>query len=377
MDKIEIQQLISFSKSINVLYVEDNQEARSQTIKVLENFFSNIIIGIDGLDGLEKFKNNKIDLIITDINMPKLNGLDMIEQIKKIDNEVFCLVISAYNETEYLLKAIELGVDGFLLKPVKINMFLPLLTKTIQNIKNRQEAKNSYIQQTKLATMGEMIDSIAHQWKQPLSIISMKLQALKIAKDYGNLNDSLIDESVSSIDMQIQHLLQTLNEFRNFCRPNTNIENVSLKSLIESALLLIKDILISNSIKTKIDIDENIVITTNVNEFKHIILNIVNNAKDAFIENNISKKIRQLVFTASVENNKLILDITDNAGGINPDILPYIFEPNFTTKQSKDGTGMGLYMTKQIIHKNDADIIAFNTNDGVSFRITQEKISKK
>jgi CheY-like chemotaxis protein len=127
MDKIEIQQLISFSKSINVLYVEDNQEARSQTIKVLENFFSNIIIGIDGLDGLEKFKNNKIDLIITDINMPKLNGLDMIEQIKKIDNEVFCLVISAYNETEHLLKAIELGVDGFLLSDFlrKPSIYLP------------------------------------------------------------------------------------------------------------------------------------------------------------------------------------------------------------------------------------------------------------
>ena len=98
--------LFEFAKTLKVLYVEDNEQARESTVSLLSNIFSNIEVGVDGKDGLEKFKEQKFDLVITDINMPIMNGLEMIEEIKKIDKDIPVIIISAHSENNYLLKAI-------------------------------------------------------------------------------------------------------------------------------------------------------------------------------------------------------------------------------------------------------------------------------
>ena len=135
----DIEEMIRFLKDIKLLYVEDNNEARESTLEVLEEFFSNITVAIDGMDGLDKFKNNDIELIITDINMPKLNGLKMIEEIKKIDKEVSVLILSAYGESEYFMESIKLGVDGYLLKPIEMSQFITILKKVTEKIKLKNE----------------------------------------------------------------------------------------------------------------------------------------------------------------------------------------------------------------------------------------------
>ncbi|MCD6432800.1 MAG: EAL domain-containing protein [Sulfurimonas sp.] len=142
---LNIEDIINYTSTIKLLYVEDNEEARTSTLTILEEFFNDIVVAVDGKDGLEKFQQQKIDLIITDINMPKLNGLDMIKEIRKIDKEISILVLSAYNESGYFMESIKLGVEGYLLKPIDIEQFMEMLQKVTKIFKLKDEAERNLI----------------------------------------------------------------------------------------------------------------------------------------------------------------------------------------------------------------------------------------
>jgi len=131
--------LLNISKLLKVLYVEDNETARISTLGMLENFFEYIDIAVDGLDGLEKFKKGGYDLIISDINMPNMNGIEMINEIRKIDKDVSVLILSAYNEPEYFIETIRMGIDGYLLKPIEFEQFVEVIRKSIEKIDLRQQ----------------------------------------------------------------------------------------------------------------------------------------------------------------------------------------------------------------------------------------------
>jgi len=138
-----IDQLIVYTKGLNLLYVEDNLDARETTLFLLEDFFDNVVVATNGEEGLEKFKEHNIDLIITDINMPKLNGLDMIREIREIDKEILIFVLSAYNESGFFMESIKLGVEGYLLKPIEIDQFLGILNKIVSTLALMQQAKTN------------------------------------------------------------------------------------------------------------------------------------------------------------------------------------------------------------------------------------------
>ncbi len=140
--KNKIKNLINFSRTLKILYIEDNLEAREQTLKLLKNFFSDIVVAVDGEDGLKKFKTYNPDLIFTDLNMPHMNGIDMLGEIREIDDDIPCIVISAHNESDYFIDAIKIGVDGFILKPIDINQFSTLLYKIVEKLKFKKEDIN-------------------------------------------------------------------------------------------------------------------------------------------------------------------------------------------------------------------------------------------
>jgi len=137
-----IDNTIKYSHSLTLLYVEDNLAAQESTLIILEEFFDTIITAIDGEDGLNKFKNNKIDIIFTDINMPKMNGIDMITKIRTINDEIPIIILSAYNESGYFMESIRLGVEGFLLKPIEMDQFTTVLEKTIEKVYLKIELEN-------------------------------------------------------------------------------------------------------------------------------------------------------------------------------------------------------------------------------------------
>jgi len=130
---------MKLAQGLHVLYVEDNQEARESTLGLLENIFTHITIAVDGQEGLEKFQTKHFDLVLTDINMPRMNGIEMLAQIREINKNIPILILSAYNESGYFMETIRQGVEGYLLKPIDLNQFVSMLYKTIEKIYLKKE----------------------------------------------------------------------------------------------------------------------------------------------------------------------------------------------------------------------------------------------
>jgi len=135
-------EILDITKTLKLLYVEDDSMSRASSLGLFELFFTNITIGIDGKDGLEKFKSDTFDIVISDINMPYLNGVDMFKLIRDFDEEVSLVLLSAHNEAEYLLKAIEVDVDSYMLKPLGKDNFTRSMTKVCEKIKLKRESQN-------------------------------------------------------------------------------------------------------------------------------------------------------------------------------------------------------------------------------------------
>jgi PAS domain S-box-containing protein len=141
MDMVDT--LLQHSHDFTLLYVEDNEEARKSTLELFDEFFTNIIIGVDGVDGIEKFQQNEIDLVITDINMPRMNGLEMTKKIRDIDEDIPILVLSAHNESSFFIDSIKLGIDGYILKPLDVEQLVHELYKIVSKLRAFEEAKES------------------------------------------------------------------------------------------------------------------------------------------------------------------------------------------------------------------------------------------
>ncbi|MDB2562251.1 EAL domain-containing protein [Sulfurimonas sp.] len=136
---MNVQNLINTTKSLKVLYVEDDEVSRLSVIELLENFFDEVTVAVNGKDGLEKFKTDTFDIVLSDINMPKLNGIDMLDEIRKLNKEVSALFLSAHNDNEHLAEGIRLSVDSFIVKPLSLNKLSLALTKISEKILLKRE----------------------------------------------------------------------------------------------------------------------------------------------------------------------------------------------------------------------------------------------
>ncbi len=229
------------------------------------------------------------------------------------------------------------------------------------------------IQQSRLAAMGEMIDIIAHQWKQPLSSISLYSSMLR-----DDFRDDLIDaayvEEVSRrIESQIDHLMRTMQEFRSFLHDDKRAEPFSIGETLESVLTLMHGELIKHQIELSCDPFIPINLTGYPNEFKHIFINLITNTREAFISRPDIKRRRISIYSLEEENQHLLC-FSDNAGGIPETLLDKVFEPRFTTKASSGGTGLGLYLCKKIVRRHGGEIRASLTKNGTLFTLKFPKI---
>jgi len=158
---IDLEKLVDSTKDLKILYVEDNKEARESTLLVLESYFNDIKIAVDGEDGFNKFQEYQFDLILTDINMPKLNGIQMIKKIRKINSTIPILILSAHNDPSFFMDSIKLGVEGYILKPLDMDQFPKIISKVTKIIKYKKEALSNlnFLQQYKEATNNNSIVS--------------------------------------------------------------------------------------------------------------------------------------------------------------------------------------------------------------------------
>ena len=235
-------------------------------------------------------------------------------------------------------------------KTKKLNEMNKNLEVLVENkTKELIQKENILNHQSKMAAMGEMIENIAHQWRQPLSLISTAATGAKLKKDFGNLNDADFYETMEIINSSAQHLSNTIDDFRNFFSNEKEASFFDVNTPIDKVLYLVSSKLKNRRIEI-IKNTQEIVILGLVNEFIQVLLNIINNALDAFEENDLENKF--IFIDVYKKENTLVLTIKDNAGGIKEEIINKIFEPYFTTKQKKQGTGIGLYMSNEIIKKH-------------------------
>ena len=493
-----------------LLIAEDDQIALETFVKLLKSSFPKIYTAQNGKEALQLYKEKNIDIVITDITMPIMDGIELITQIRALDNNIPIAILSARSEPDYFIKSIDLDVDGYIPKPINIKKAIQLINRFIQRLDQTQlQIKNTQLMQqykeiidentivsksdvngtityvneamaklteysieeligsnhniirhpdtpkelfeemwdtilakkiwkgkvknqkksgehywvdviinpildefgniiefiavrkditleveykialekqvqeqvdklrkqdqlmllkSKQAAMGEIVDAIAHQWKQPLNTINLKSDFLVVM----HKKDKFIpyEEVVACRDTVkkiVYHLIDTLNEFRDFLRPNKKTDKFALSGTINSALVLLKDDLLGESISINIDIKNEIIIDGIENEFKHVLINLISNAKDAFIQNNSTN--RKIDIITLVEDGKQRLIFKDNAGGIPKDIIENIFDSHVTSKAEGEGTGIGLYMSKQILDKHEALIDVSNKDNGACFII--------
>ena len=378
-------------KKLNILYVEDDDILRVELGKLLSKLFNKVILASDGKNGLDVYiddinNNKKIDLIISDINMPNMNGLEMIKNIREFDSEIPVILLTAHSDNNFLLEAISLHVSEYVIKPLNAHIliskieksYLPIEQKKLLEIKNKelyQLEKNrikdiQLYEQEKMASMTEMIGNIAHQWRQPLGVISGSTSDIRMKKELGILTDEKLDESLNAIENITQYLSQTIDTFRNFLKEKRETKEIVVQERIDTTINIIRASLENSHItlQKNINYDNPIKTTTVASELSRVIINIINNAKDILIEREITEP--WIKISLMQQQNKIIITIEDNGGGISEDIMSKIFDPYFTTKHQSQGTGLGLHVSYKIVVESlKGKLYAKNTDNGARFFI--------
>ena len=225
------------------------------------------------------------------------------------------------------------------------------------------------IEQQKLASMGEMIGNIAHQWRQPLNALGLVLQNIKKAYERDRLDEAYLDKAINKGKMLTNKMSTTIDDFRNMIKSEKLKERFFIIRVINEVVEMVDASLKNHNIEIELDCDDNLQTYSYPNELFQVLINLINNSKDAYIDQNKTGLIK---IKCNQKENDIFIEIIDEAGGIPFENPNKVFEPYFTTKDK--GTGIGLYMSKIIIEKDMKGILSVeNTQNGAKFIIKLPK----
>ena len=362
-------------EKFNILLVDDIYENIYSLKMLIEDGFDvNIFSALNVKDAISILMDNSIDLILTDVQMPNIDGFEFAKYLKTIEKTKYIPIIfitGIYDKDEYKTKGFNLGAIDYITKPINhvlLNAKLKIYIDIFMNKKIQEEIineKNSLlINQSKFIAMGEMINMIAHQWRQPLTTLGLILDRMNLLNNMNKLTSDVFKENYEKSSNLIQHMSKTIEDFRNFYRSDQTREDITIKNLIDSSINLISPAFTENLISHTIYISEetkNLNLNLNISKISQVLLNLYKNAMDEFILKNIENPMLKI----SCFNNSefLMIEISDNAGGIPKEYMNKIFEPYFSTK-SNNGTGLGLYMNKIIIEEQMKGFINVRNEKG-------------
>ncbi|MEN8146652.1 MAG: ABC transporter substrate-binding protein [Campylobacterota bacterium] len=241
---------------------------------------------------------------------------------------------------------------------------------TVEHLTNEKLRHKDEIlfKQSRLALMGEMLSMIAHQWRQPLAAISATSATIELKANGNRLDNETAKQKARDISKFSQHLSNTIEDFRSFFKPNREKDETTYDALVASALSIIEVSIANRNIQLLQELNCHETFSSYPNELKQVILNLIKNAEDALLEKAVEEPFVKI--TTYKQEEQYILEVSDNAGGIPEEIIESIFDPYFSTKKAKDGTGLGLYMSKTIIEEHcGGELHALNSSEGAVFRV--------
>lgn len=378
-----------------ILIVDDEATNVEILVEILNNKYE-LKVAYDGLIAINIAKKILPDLILLDIQMPKMDGFEVAHILKNNDEtkDIPIIFITAKTQKEVIIKALDSGAVDYIIKPffkeeLKLRIANHIKTAVLQKeLNNRNKIQEQLlIQQSKLASMGEMIASIAHQWRQPLTSLGGILMNIEECHEDGELTGEYLEDRIDAAEQNILYMSKTIDDFRNFFIPSKHKKPFDITKSIINAISIVDAAFINNEIRIILSIDDEKVLDYNdnkykdhflvdgyVNEFSQVIINILQNAKDAILEIKASFENRNILIDIYSQEDDIKIIIKDNAGGIPHSIINKIFEPYFTTKEEGKGTGIGLYMSKTIIETNmQGKISVSNHENGSIFEINMKR----
>ncbi|AII13999.1 putative two-component sensor histidine kinase [Campylobacter iguaniorum] len=358
---------------------------------ITNNIIKSIYSVQHGLNNFFKYLNDKT----THVGKIELFCNDEFKQMATIINENMLYISNNVKQNEALIKnatkvleALKSGKLGSRLykstNDESLNELKNMINDMIDNLENRVnteinkrlEQEQLLIQQSKLAAMGEMIGNIAHQWRQPLAEISAIHMNIQVTFNFNEFDKKYLNDKIGELNRLTSYMSQTISDFQNFFKPRGKPELFSVACVCKDAINIIISSLKYHSINLNLTILNNTFTVGYKNEYAQVILNVLSNAKDIIIERkienpNINVEIKE-------DNEYSIVKISDNAGGIDDSIIDKIFDPYFTTRHKTKGTGIGLYMAKNIIERNMNGVISVkNIKNGALFTIKVPKKDQK
>ncbi|CAA6806310.1 MAG: Chemotaxis protein methyltransferase CheR (EC [uncultured Sulfurovum sp.] len=358
------QKLIESQKAINeeknrVTKLLDEQE----TITILTDgkkitSGNKQFLAMFGYESFESFL--KVHLCICDLFKDKKNvkhlkaemdGLLWIDYINKYSNEIHEVYIDDKNGLEHV----------FVVKASK-KIYKDAQVVTFTDITILREHETMLQQQSKMASMGEMIGNIAHQWRQPLNALSASVYLLSSKYSDNDFNKNDMEAFTEKSNKLIQKMSSTINDFKNFFRADKEKVEFKVEEAVKECVDFVNASYISNNIKFIFECEKDLVLESYKNELMQVLLILLNNAKDALVENKIND--RKVKVSSKKTNKGIDITIQDNAGGISDAIVKKVFEPYFTTKFQSDGTGIGLYMAKMIVEESMSGYLTLENHAG-------------
>ena len=235
-----------------------------------------------------------------------------------------------------------------------------------EEVRKNEEKQKMLFLQSRMASLGQMMANIAHQWRQPLTELALALFNLK--KAALKQDNRQIDAAYDDAKVLIQNMSQTIEDFINFFKPHKPKSAFAVAESFDEAMQMLEKTLEKEYIEITREIDDSLKVKGVTNELSQVFINLLQNAKDAFRQREIRE--RRITVRIYREEDEAVAEIADNAGGIEPKVLERIFEPYFTTKHASQGTGLGLFMSKMIIEKSFGGSIGVkNIQNGVRFSI--------
>lgn len=302
---------------------------------------------------------------------PEMRAEKFSKLVKPLErNKAEKIFFSTYNQRK---NGTAYPVDVYLQQIVfeGINAYMSIVIDTTEREKIRKKLRDQeeiMIAQSRHAAMGEMIGMIAHQWRQPITVIAMGANNMLVDIELDELKEESIKEQAQSILRQTDYLSRTIDDFRNFFRPDKEKEEVNLEDVMNEAEQIIGKSLEHNAVTLSIRDENGYKVKTYSRELLQVFINLLKNAKEALVEKR--EKDRHIDVIISDDTNNVITTVCDNGGGIDEEIIDKIFDPYFTTKDEKTGTGLGLYMSKTIVEKHlNGTIEVYNTKEGACFKV--------